>query len=67
MPGIRQALLEKGMCPQCCSEKTKSGDLLPNVALRQAIDRFMGSRRDSRLHGEGARNNEQLGKSSELV
>eukprot|EP00250_Pteridium_aquilinum_P022152 c25310_g1_i2 orf=879-3782(-) len=37
---LRQYLLEKGSCPQCSSEKSKNNDLLPNVALRQAIDRY---------------------------
>lgn len=51
---IRQALLEKGICPQCGSEKSKNGDLLPNVALRQAIDRFTNAQIDPTLPNEGA-------------
>ncbi|KAL2642125.1 hypothetical protein R1flu_009712 [Riccia fluitans] len=38
---IRQELIEKGKCPQCGSSKFKNDDLLPNIALRQAIDRFL--------------------------
>ncbi|BFI08027.1 E3 ubiquitin-protein ligase RBBP6 [Marchantia polymorpha subsp. ruderalis] len=38
---IRQELIEKGKCPQCGSTRFKNDDLLPNIALRQAIDRFL--------------------------
>eukprot|EP00850_Spirogloea_muscicola_P016930 SM000141S00874 [mRNA] locus=s141:150040:155595:- [translate_table: standard] len=38
---IRQELITKGRCPQCGSTKYKNDDLLPNIALRQAIERFM--------------------------
>ncbi|CAM6098735.1 unnamed protein product [Calypogeia fissa] len=38
---IRQELISKGKCPQCSSSKFKNDDLLPNIALRQAIDRFL--------------------------
>lgn len=51
---VRQYLLEKGSCPQCGSEKSKNGDLLPNVALRQAIDRFTNAQLDTPLPNDGA-------------
>ncbi|KAG6551945.1 hypothetical protein Mapa_006562 [Marchantia paleacea] len=38
---IRHELIEKGKCPQCGSTRFKNDDLLPNIALRQAIDRFL--------------------------
>eukprot|EP00249_Psilotum_nudum_P023482 c28890_g1_i5 orf=401-3727(+) len=38
---IRQALIEKGECPQCGCPKFKNDDLLPNIALQQAIDHFL--------------------------
>ncbi|KAJ7514164.1 hypothetical protein O6H91_23G031200 [Diphasiastrum complanatum] len=38
---IRQELISKAKCPQCGSAKLKSDDLLPNIALRQAINRFL--------------------------
>lgn len=40
---IRQVLVEKGKCPQCNSTKFKIDELLPNIALRQAIERFLES------------------------
>lgn len=40
-PGIRDELIAKGKCPQCESTKFKNDDLLPNINLRQAIDRFL--------------------------
>lgn len=52
--GVRKYLLEKGSCPQCGSEKSKNGDLLPNVALRQAIDRFTNAQLDTPLPNDGA-------------
>lgn len=39
--GIRDELIAKGKCPQCESTKFKNDDLLPNINLRQAIDRFL--------------------------
>jgi hypothetical protein len=39
--GIRDELIAKGQCPQCESSKFKNDDLLPNINLRQAIDRFL--------------------------
>ncbi|CAK9212093.1 unnamed protein product [Sphagnum troendelagicum] len=38
---IREELIAKGKCPQCGSTKFKNDDLLPNINLRQAIDRFL--------------------------
>ncbi|XVF89026.1 hypothetical protein PTKIN_Ptkin19aG0098100 [Pterospermum kingtungense] len=38
---IRQVLVEKARCPKCYSTKCKVEDLLPNLSLRQAIERFM--------------------------
>ncbi|KAG0624772.1 hypothetical protein M758_2G002700 [Ceratodon purpureus] len=38
---IRDELIAKGKCPQCESTKFKNDDLLPNINLRQAIDRFL--------------------------
>ncbi|KAK6140720.1 hypothetical protein DH2020_025538 [Rehmannia glutinosa] len=38
--GIRQVLIEKGMCPKCYSSKCSVEDLLPNLSLRQAIEHF---------------------------
>ncbi|XP_024400814.1 E3 ubiquitin ligase PARAQUAT TOLERANCE 3 [Physcomitrium patens] len=38
---IRDQLIAKGKCPQCESTKFKNDDLLPNINLRQAIDRFL--------------------------
>lgn len=40
---IRLALAENGKCPMCSSTKCKVEDLLPNVSLRQAIERFLQS------------------------
>ncbi|KAI5066397.1 hypothetical protein GOP47_0019021 [Adiantum capillus-veneris] len=50
----RQYFLEKGSCPQCGSDKLKKGDLLPNVALRQAIERFTSAQPDTTVPNEGA-------------
>ncbi|CAI6005255.1 unnamed protein product [Closterium sp. NIES-65] len=38
--GIRQQLLAKGSCPKCSSTLNCNDDLLPNMTLRQAVDRF---------------------------
>ncbi|KAH7428392.1 hypothetical protein KP509_10G090500 [Ceratopteris richardii] len=43
---IRHYLQKESPCPQCGSGKSKDCDLLPNVALRQAIDRFRSSQPD---------------------
>ena len=43
LPGIRVALSELGKCPICSSKKCRPEDLLPNVSLRQAIERFLES------------------------
>ncbi|MCO5564212.1 hypothetical protein L7F22_017870 [Adiantum nelumboides] len=51
---VRQYLLEKSCCPQCESDKLKIGDLLPNVALRQAIERFTSTQPDTTVPIEGA-------------
>lgn len=40
---IRLALSENAKCPMCSSAKCKAEDLLPNVSLRQAIERFLES------------------------
>ncbi|CAO2816632.1 unnamed protein product [Amaranthus hypochondriacus] len=40
---IRVALSELGKCPICSSNKCRPEDLLPNVSLRQAIQRFLES------------------------
>ncbi|KAJ8442814.1 hypothetical protein Cgig2_016280 [Carnegiea gigantea] len=40
---IRPALAEHAKCPMCSSTKCKAEDLLPNVSLRQAIERFLES------------------------
>ncbi|XVE97753.1 hypothetical protein REPUB_Repub03eG0045900 [Reevesia pubescens] len=40
---IRHVLIEKAMCPKCFSTKCSVGDLLPNVSLRKAIERFLKS------------------------
>lgn len=40
---IRVALSENEKCPICSSTKCKPEDLLPNVSLRQAIERFLES------------------------
>ncbi|OMO67009.1 Zinc finger, RING-type [Corchorus capsularis] len=40
---IRHVLLEKARCPKCLSTRCKVEDLLPNVSLRQAIERFLKS------------------------
>ncbi|XVF35274.1 hypothetical protein REPUB_Repub18cG0131500 [Reevesia pubescens] len=40
---IRHVLVEKARCPKCFSTKCKVEDLLPNVSLRQAIERFLKS------------------------
>lgn len=42
------------MCPQCGSEKPKNGDLLPNFALRQAIDGFTNVQLDTQVHNHDA-------------
>eukprot|EP00850_Spirogloea_muscicola_P021552 SM000253S09041 [mRNA] locus=s253:145051:152434:- [translate_table: standard] len=57
---IRQELIAKGRCPQCGSTKYKNDDLLPNIALRQAIERFMEQQVAS---GSGA--DDQLGRPKE--
>ena len=36
-------LVEKARCPKCFSTKCKVEDLLPNLSLRQAIERFLKS------------------------
>lgn len=41
--GIRHALVEKARCPICFSTKCKVEDLLPNLSLRQATERFLKS------------------------
>ncbi|MCO5591097.1 hypothetical protein L7F22_045074 [Adiantum nelumboides] len=51
---VRQYLLEKSCCPQCESDKLKIGGLLPNVALRQAIERFTSTQPDTTVPIEGA-------------
>lgn len=38
---IRSALVERARCPKCFSLKCKVEDLLPNLTLRQAIERFL--------------------------
>lgn len=40
---IRLALAAHAKCPVCSSTKCKAEDLLPNVSLRQAIERFLES------------------------
>ncbi|XP_021738922.1 E3 ubiquitin ligase PQT3-like isoform X1 [Chenopodium quinoa] len=40
---IRAALSENAKCPMCSSTKCKPNDLLPNVSLTQAIERFLES------------------------
>ncbi|GMG99155.1 hypothetical protein Nepgr_000995 [Nepenthes gracilis] len=40
---ISEALAEKGKCPICSSSKCSVDDLLPNLSLRQAIERFLES------------------------
>ncbi|XWS26462.1 hypothetical protein CRYUN_Cryun26dG0034600 [Craigia yunnanensis] len=40
---IRHVLVEKARCPKCFSTKCKVEDLLPNLSLRQAIERFLKS------------------------
>ncbi|KAE8665306.1 Detected protein of unknown function [Hibiscus syriacus] len=40
---IRHALVEKLRCPKCFSTKCKAEDLLPNLSLRQATERFLKS------------------------
>ncbi|XP_022731444.1 E3 ubiquitin ligase PARAQUAT TOLERANCE 3-like isoform X2 [Durio zibethinus] len=40
---ICHVLVEKARCPKCFSTKCKVEDLLPNVSLRQAIERFLKS------------------------
>ncbi|KAL9230485.1 hypothetical protein vseg_005828 [Gypsophila vaccaria] len=37
---IRLALIQNSRCPMCSSSKCKPEDLLPNLSLRQAIERF---------------------------
>lgn len=56
---VRQALTEKGECPQCRSTKCKIDDLLPNVALRQAISRFTDGELHTTTTDEGARKHQQ--------
>lgn len=34
---------EKRRCPMCFSSKCRKEDLLPNIALRQAIEHFLES------------------------
>ncbi|KAK9741584.1 hypothetical protein RND81_03G115200 [Saponaria officinalis] len=41
---IRLALTQNSRCPMCSSSKCKPEDLLPNLSLRQAIERFLNSR-----------------------
>ncbi|XP_024544726.1 E3 ubiquitin ligase PARAQUAT TOLERANCE 3 [Selaginella moellendorffii] len=50
---IRQNLMLKGQCPQCGSARFKNDDLLPNIALRQAIDKFMQSQTLSTTGDQG--------------
>ncbi|XAR57574.1 hypothetical protein NMG60_11025764 [Bertholletia excelsa] len=40
---ISVVLCEKARCPKCYSSKCKVKDLLPNLSLRQAIERFLES------------------------
>ncbi|XP_057985804.1 E3 ubiquitin ligase PARAQUAT TOLERANCE 3 isoform X2 [Hevea brasiliensis] len=40
---IQLVLVEKRSCPKCLSTKYTVKDLLPNVSLRQAIERFLES------------------------
>ncbi|GMI97904.1 hypothetical protein HRI_003459700 [Hibiscus trionum] len=40
---IRHVLVEKARCPKCFSTKCKVEDLLPNLSLRQATERFLKS------------------------
>ncbi|XP_057850363.2 E3 ubiquitin ligase PARAQUAT TOLERANCE 3 isoform X1 [Cryptomeria japonica] len=40
---IMRVLIENGRCPQCNSSKFKIDELLPNIALRQAIEHFLES------------------------
>lgn len=40
--GIRPVLNEKSLCPNC-SAKCRAEDLLPNVSLRHAVERFLRS------------------------
>jgi hypothetical protein len=39
--GIRSTLTETRRCPKCSSVKCAVDDLLPNLSLRQAIERFI--------------------------
>ncbi|GAB4836951.1 hypothetical protein Ancab_001863 [Ancistrocladus abbreviatus] len=53
---IRLALAEKRKCPICSATKCRVDDLLPNLSLRQAIERFLESqllinRSEDELHG----------------
>lgn len=41
--GIRTELMRTGKCPQCGSTKYTNDDLLPNMAVRQAVARFKQS------------------------
>ncbi|KAK6273809.1 hypothetical protein POUND7_010892 [Theobroma cacao] len=43
MKCICHVLVEKARCPKCFSTKCKVEDLLPNVSLRLAIERFLKS------------------------
>ncbi|KAM7510750.1 hypothetical protein LguiB_009625 [Lonicera macranthoides] len=50
---IRVVLIDKGRCPKCFSNKCRVEDLLPNLSLRQAIERFLESQMlmtDNALH-----------------
>ncbi|KAK8597600.1 hypothetical protein V6N13_095003 [Hibiscus sabdariffa] len=40
---ILHVLVEKARCPKCFSTKCKAEDLLPNLSLRQATERFLKS------------------------
>ncbi|KAL2896913.1 E3 ubiquitin-protein ligase RBBP6 [Bienertia sinuspersici] len=52
---ISVALSQNAKCPMCLSSKCKPEDLLPNVSLRQAIQRFL----DSQLLRNGSENDLQ--------
>ncbi|KAJ4830838.1 hypothetical protein Tsubulata_028527 [Turnera subulata] len=40
---IHPVLVKKEKCPKCFSSKCRAEDLLPNISLRQAIERFINS------------------------